>query len=234
MLFIGPPFGNYISLPGCKSIKGSYTLEERPGLLKQIYNTLYYDFTLKGWVNKIGLRNKGIDYGIKNYNHNTDIISIAILKEEDIKQFQKKLPSHTNIEINISCPNINKQLVNTNLQSFLNNERKWCIIKCGPHIDNQQLDNYYNMGFKQFHFCNTLPVKNGGLSGKTLIPYTQTLSKHMKSKYKDVTIITGGGIQSWEDVKNYKYGDHHAISTVLFNPFKFIKLYYNYINSKIP
>lgn len=231
MLFIGPPFGNYISLPGCKSVKGSYTLEKRQGLLKQIINTLYYDFTLKGWVNKIGLRNKGIDYGIKNYNHKTDIISIAILKEDDIEKFKKKLPENTNIEINISCPNINKQLINTNLQGFLNDKREWCIIKCSPHIKQQQLDNYYNMGFKQFHFCNTIPVKNGGLSGKTLIPYTQELSKNMKTKYNDVTIITGGGIQSWEDLKNYKYGDHHAISTVFFNPIKFVMLYYKYITN---
>ena len=53
MLFISPPFGNYISLPHCKSIKGSYTLEPRPGLLKQIWNTLYYDNTMHGWVNKM-------------------------------------------------------------------------------------------------------------------------------------------------------------------------------------
>ena len=47
MLFLSPPFGNYISLPYCKSIKGSYTLEERPGILKQVYKTLYYDYVLK-------------------------------------------------------------------------------------------------------------------------------------------------------------------------------------------
>ena len=143
---------------------------------------------------------------------NVDSIKESIGNEDD--------PLKKDI-INTGNQKETSSLINTNLQGFLNDKREWCIIKCSPHIKQQQLDNYYNMGFKQFHFCNTIPVKNGGLSGKSLIPYTQELSKNMKTKYDDVTIITGGGIQSWEDVKNYKYGDHHAISTVFFNPIKF-------------
>jgi len=73
MLFISPPFGNYIHLPQTKSIKGSYTLEPRDGLFLQILKTLRFSFDKNGWVNKIGLRNKGLQYGIDNYNHKTDI-----------------------------------------------------------------------------------------------------------------------------------------------------------------
>ena len=229
MFFIGPPFGNYITLPYCKSVIGSYTVEERTGLLIQIAKTLRYDFALNGWVNKIGLRNRGIDYGVKHYNHSTDILSLAILKETDVDIFLHKIPKKNNIEINISCPNINRQLINQNLQGFLNSEREWCILKCGPHIKKEELHTYYELGFKQFHFCNTLPVPNGGLSGKALIPYTQNLSKHMKTSYDDVTIISGGGINAWKDVENYNYGDHHAISTVFFNPIKFAVLYFKYV-----
>lgn len=228
MIFISPPFGNYISLPYCKSIKGSYTLNNRPGLFKQIYNTLYFDSSLHGWVNKIGLRNPGIDYAIQHYNHNTDIISIAILDQQDIPSFLQKIPDNTNLEINISCPNINKQLVQSNLQSFLNNKRQWCIIKCSPLIQQQQLDHFYNIGFRQFHFSNTLPVPNGGLSGPKLIPYTQKLSQNMKNKYNDVTIISGGGIQSWQDLINYNFADHHSISTIFFSPLKLIPFFYKY------
>lgn len=231
MFFISPPFGNYITLPQCKSIKGSYTIEKRDGLLGQIIKTLYYDYSLKGWVNKIGLRNKGIDYGIKDYNHKTDILSIAVLKESDIEVFLEKIPNNTNIEINISCPNLNKKLVNSNLHNFLNNQRHWCILKCGPHITEQELNNYYKIGFRQFHFSNTLPIKNGGLSGQCLIPYTQKLSKYMKTNYNNTTVICGGGIQSWNDIYNYKHGDHYSISTIFFNPYKFSKLYYNYLSN---
>ena len=70
MIFISPPFGNYIHLPNTMSIKGSYTLNHRPGLISQIFKTLRYtDFNgQKMWINKIGLRNPGILYGLKHYN----------------------------------------------------------------------------------------------------------------------------------------------------------------------
>ena len=67
VFFVGPPFGNYINLPYITPIKGSFTLEPRSGLIKQIIKTLRYDFIYKDWINKMGLRNKGIDYAIKHY-----------------------------------------------------------------------------------------------------------------------------------------------------------------------
>ena len=67
-LFISPPFGNYLGfLPNTYAIYGSYTLNPRPGLFSQIIKTLRYDSSAKGWVNKIGLRNKGIDYMIHKW-----------------------------------------------------------------------------------------------------------------------------------------------------------------------
>ena len=171
MLFISPPFGNYINLSNTMSIKGSYTLKPRKGLLSQIVKTLRYNYQLGGWVNKIGLRNKGIDYGLKQYNPRTDIISIAILKHSEIKDFLEKIPDDTNIEINVSCPNTDKKMINYDLHYFLNNKRKWCIIKLSPTIDLKLVDSYYKQGFRQFHCSNTIPVKNGGLSGISLIPY---------------------------------------------------------------
>jgi len=60
MLFISPPFGNYLTfLPYTTPIKGSFTVEPRPGLIIQIINTLQYSTLYKGWINKIGLRNPG-------------------------------------------------------------------------------------------------------------------------------------------------------------------------------
>ena len=79
MLFISPPFGNYLSFQDSVSIKGSYTLHARSGLFLQIIKTLRYSFENKGWINKIGLRNKGIDYGLQHYRPEKDIISIAII-----------------------------------------------------------------------------------------------------------------------------------------------------------
>ena len=107
MFFISPPFGNFY-LSDFVSIKGSYTLEPRPGLIQQIFKTLRYDFKKGAWINKIGLRNKGIDYALENYNAQKDIISIVPLKQEEIEPLSQN-PKHVNLEINVSCPNAEKK-----------------------------------------------------------------------------------------------------------------------------
>lgn len=243
MFFISPPFGNYINLPGTISIKGSFTLEPRDGLLPQIFKTLRYSFKYQGWINKIGLRNKGIDYAIQNYNPD-HIVSIAILNEEEIPKIIEKIPNDMNIELNVSCPNTEKEMVQTGLSRFINPERKWCIIKLSPLCDTKLIDNYYDQGFRQFHCSNTLPIKaidenykyDGGISGKSLISFTLNLVNYLNIKNeevgRDITIIAGGGIRSWDNVMVYNsYGaKHFSASTVFFNPFMSIPLYYNYYN----
>ena len=65
--------GSRIKLKKTISIRGSFTPEPRKGLLKQTYKTLRH--TKKGWVNKIGLRNPGI----QSYSFdNSSVISFAI------------------------------------------------------------------------------------------------------------------------------------------------------------
>ena len=234
MYFINPPFSNYIQLPHLTPIKGSYTLEPRDGLFFQILKTLRYNFQYGGWVNKIGLRNKGIDYGLKNLKDN-EILSIAILDKKEIPMFLKKIPDKTNIEINVSCPNAEKKMVCDGLEKFLNNKRKWCIIKLSPICETDLIDNYYKLGFRQFHCSNTLPLPpKGGLSGKSLIPYNQKLIKYINNKYNDCKIIGGGGITKFDDIEMYKkFGaNHFSFSTVTFCPYLFIKLYYNILNCK--
>ncbi len=232
ILFINPPFGNYINLPKTVPIRGSFTLKPRNGLFSQIIKTLRYSFIHKGWINKIGLRNKGIDYALSTYKNN-EIISIAILKNSEIELFNKKIPKNVNLELNISCPNINKKLISNGLNCFLNEKRKWCIIKLSPLTNKKLIDSYYQQGFRQFHCCNTLPVKNGGLSGYKLIPYVNKQIKYIKNNYPDTIIIAGGGIRSWCDATNYLKlnADHIGISTILFNPIKFCILYYKYIKN---
>jgi dihydroorotate dehydrogenase len=233
MLFISPPFGNYINLPNSISIKGSFTLEPRGGLFMQILKTLRYSFEHHGWVNKIGLRNKGIDWAIKHHNKN-DICSIAILHENDIPIILNKIPKDMNIELNVSCPNAETNMVKSGLQGFLNIDRKWCIIKLSPTCDQSLIDNYYKQGFRQFHCSNTIPIKNGGRSGPLIIPYNIKLIKYLK-KQDDIEIIAGGGIRNNGDVQLYKYfGAHHvSISSLCFNPFILCVFYVNYTHLKI-
>jgi len=220
MLFISPPFGNYISLPYTMSIKGSYTLEPRSGLFQQILKTFRYSFHHKGWINKIGLRNKGLAFGISHYIPQKHIISIAILDKEEIPKILAILPEDTNIELNISCPNVNKSLMHNGLSQFMNPKRKWCIIKLSPLTDMKLVDSYYKQGFRQFHCSNTIPIKEGGLSGTAIIPYTSNLIQSIKTTYSDVELIGGGGIYGWKTLTDYKNlgADHFSVSTIFLKP----------------
>lgn len=234
MLFISPPFGTYLNLPNTISIKGSYTLEPRDGKWMQILKTLRYSFKHKGWINKIGLRNPGIDYAIKKYKNTNHIVSVAILKTEDIQPLLNKIPDNMNLEINISCPNTDKHLINQDIDKFLNDEREWCIVKLSPLTAMALVDNYYSKGFRQFHCSNTLPTKflndnsyDGGISGPILIPYTLRLVNKIKTKYPDSVVIAGGGIRDITTVEKYKNAgaDHFSVSTLCFSPFKFFSVY---------
>ena len=234
MLFISPPFGNYLTfLPYTIPIKGSYTLEPRSGLITQIINTLQWSTLHKGWVNKIGLKNPGIDYGIAHYKSNS-ILSLAFLNN-DIRDFSPKIPSDTNIEINISCPNA-KVEIPSEIKDFINEERKWCIIKLSPLEKDEHIDNLYQMGFRQFHCCNTYPLAIGGLSGPLLIPFVEQKIHYIKRKYKDCVIIAGGGIQNIDTLNYYRKlgADHFSVSSICFNPFRFGWFYFNYLKGEVP
>ena len=234
MLFISPPFGNYINLPYTTRIRGSFTYYPRLGIIHRILQTLRYSTEYNGWINNIGLRNKGIHYGLKKYKPN-DIISIAITKKEEVNKFMECIPENTNLELNISCPNTDEKLIYEDINRFLNPCRKWCIIKLSPINDNSLIDNLVSKGFNQFHCCNTLPIKGrGGLSGPTLIPYVSEKVKYIRNNYPNSIIIAGGGIRQWENIDKYKENgaDHYAIGTILFNPFLFTKFYFTYLSKK--
>tara|TARA_B100001175_G_C19351618_1_gene562617 strand:- start:137 stop:853 length:717 start_codon:yes stop_codon:yes gene_type:complete len=233
MIFISPPFGNYVKLDNTVSIKGSFTLEPRDGLFMQILKTLRYSFEHKGWINKIGLRNKGIDWAIKDFENNKSCVySIALFNENEIDKIVSKIPNNMNVEINVSCPNVEKSVVNEGLHKFLNKERKWCIIKLSTKTPYNLIDSYYNQGFRQFHCCNTVPITQGGLSGRSIQPYSFKMANYIKTKYPNTEVIGGGGIQTTQDVVNYKTNgcSHFSVSTLLFNPYKFCKFYFNHIH----
>ena len=230
ILFISPPFGNYFTfLPNTIPIRGSFTLKERKGKWMQILKTLRYIPLLNGWVNKIGLRNPGIDYAIRTYKKG-EIISIAIMEKKDIKLISEKIPDDMDIELNVSCPNTDKHLINSGLKLFLNEKRKWCIIKLPPIYFKNELDRFYKEGFRQFHISNTLPVKYGGLSGPSLIPYNVENIKYIRSFYKDSIIIAGGGIRHIKNINLYEElgANHFSVSSICFNPILFANLYYEF------
>ena len=54
-----------------------------------------------------------------------------------------------NIELNVSCPNAEKSMIQNNLQKFINEKRKYCIIKLSPTTDEKLIDSFYKQGFRQ-------------------------------------------------------------------------------------
>ena len=125
-------------------------------------------------------------------------------------------------------------MINNNIEKFINTNRKWCILKLSPKTTNEEIDYFYKKGFKQFHCSNTIPVPEGGLSGKSLIPYNNDKINYIKNKYKDSIVISGGGISEWNDVINYKKigADHFSVSSNFFHPVKSINLYLSYLKNK--
>jgi dihydroorotate dehydrogenase len=221
--FIAAPFGNYIKTSNTISVTGSWTIERRNGRIKQIVKTLRY--TKKGWINKIGLRNPGFDYGIKKHKKD-EVFSIAGIEKDDWKVFAESIPNETNLEINMSCPNIENHFT-TGIENFSYDTRQWYIGKISPLTTFDELEKYISeFNFKQIHACNTLPIDRGGLSGKELVPYTSKFIMHIKEYYPHIEIIAGGGISEKEDIKRYidLGADHISLGTVCFNPVKLGRL----------
>ena len=262
MLFISPPFGNYINFsnPNIMSTKGSFTLNPRPdnvsyveylgSLCGQFIRTFRYNFEHGGYVNKIGLRNRGIRYAIDTYytpymtgkgqyrQQQPNIISVAIMDENEIEELNEIIPRDCNIELNISCPNVNKPdnyktSVYKKLHVFVDKRRKWCIVKVSLKDDMEKIDTIVKAGITQIHTTNTWPLEDGsgGLSGPYLRERNLPFIRQIRAKYPNLTIIGGGGIRNIKDVDYYDEAgaNHFAISTVIFNPLLFYSLYSNFI-----
>ena len=82
MIYISPPFGNWVWHKDCVRVRGTFTVKRRPGLIVQILKTLRK--VDGGWCNAIGFRNAGL----KNIKFKKDsIYSVAALDNNWIKVF---------------------------------------------------------------------------------------------------------------------------------------------------
>ena len=200
--YIAAPFGNYLHKPDMYSVMGTYTLQPRPGLLKQILKTLRYSFHYNGWTNKLGLRNPGIETAINKYYQNPSrrIISLYGFNKGEWETLAKSTRGMQQ-ELNISCPNVENKFHNTGCPVELFPD---AILKMSPLTTEEEIVMYMERGVRRWHFSNTLPVSQGGLSGKTLMQYNRKLIKFTLSEDKRAKVIGGGGVTSMSDVRFYK------------------------------
>tara|TARA_Y100000114_G_scaffold59561_1_gene54527 strand:- start:6644 stop:7357 length:714 start_codon:yes stop_codon:yes gene_type:complete len=231
MIFISAPFGNYLKFENAISVAGTFTVKPRKGRLKQIFKTLRYVKTEAGWSwrNKLGLRNPGLIAGMRNTSFRK-ILSVAAIDETDWTSIFKSISKERNIELNVSCPNLDSHNDTTTWQDFdkfakgMNNE--YTIVKIPPNATEEFIDNIVDMGYKQIHASNTLPTEQGGLSGKILMPHTLGIIRYLRNKHPHVEIIAGGGVTTSRDAKIYKDAgaNHISLGSVCFTPWKIKKI----------
>ena len=230
--FVAAPFGNYLHLKGTIPVTGTWTLEPRENRVWSVMKSLRWNSSQSGWTNKLGLPNPGIEVGLKKTSVN-EILSIAEVNKGHWSELELAIPSDQNIELNLSCPNLEKTLGWEDARVFSPalfrlQKREWSIVKLSPLTTPEELEFVVeHLGFTQLHFSNTLPTVQGGLSGPVLKNYTMSLIELARERYGgDVEIIAGGGVSEFGAVMDYlsNGADHISLGSVCFNPFKLRKL----------
>ena len=227
--FISAPFGNYIKPTGTIPVTGTWTLKPRGNRFWAVMKTLRYNKEAGGWTNKLGLPNPGIDVGMRKTNRFRDILSLAEVNKGDFYELNDFIPSNRSIELNLSCPNLEKKLTWESARVLLNDSRKWCIAKLSPLTTPEELQFLIeDLGFTQLHFSNTLPFGDaGGISGPVLREFTRELIELCRKEWgENIEIIAGGGVNSIGSVTDYLSAgaNHISLGSVCFNPFKLRKL----------
>jgi dihydroorotate dehydrogenase len=229
-LVISAPFGNYLQPVNTTPTLGTFTAARRGGraaALGRAALTLRYYRKLDAWVNKIGLRNPGIDAintGPKRVNPvSKSIVSIHGFELEDWVYLLAQLAADPPlaIELNISCPNLSELSWPPRL--FLDSVATGVpiIVKLPPiRYHNVALD-AAAAGIQWFHASNTLPVRGGGMSGAPLKPLSLQVVRWLRREFgNQAVIIGGGGIRTKQDVAEYASAgaNRFAIGTAALRP----------------
>lgn len=235
-LIISAPFGNYIQPDGATPTLGTFTALRRPGRLWRIVRTVRYSPSLGAWVNKIGLRNPGIDWlaaraRAGKVDLSDKLVSVHGFDENEWDRLTGIAAElrPLGVELNMSCPNVG----HVNWPGWLfSRALERCaaagallVVKVPPVNDAEMVRQALGAGVRVLHCCNTIPVPAGGVSGKPLKPVAIQCLRNARATAErmgvhDVRIIGGGGITTAGDVDDYADAgaDHVAIGTKCFNP----------------
>lgn len=182
---ISPPFGAWLRHRRAYSVYGSYTRHARPGSrLAQAMRTVRPHWVPEeSWVNKIGLRNPGLNSIWAPTWEPHKIASIAMvegtmLEWEAIIDFLWNgggVYLHT-VEINVSCPNTEHALPSipsdSQMKRLLNrgDDFKLDVIWKLPPVEGSiaAAMRLADSGAQYIHLSNTLPSPVGGISGAPL------------------------------------------------------------------
>ncbi|MEM9789286.1 MAG: hypothetical protein AAF842_02655 [Planctomycetota bacterium] len=239
---ISAPFGNYIQPAGTTPTLGTFTRHARSGRVWRILKTVRYYPRLGAWVNKIGLRNPGIDWlnaraagGRKPIAGR--LVSVHGFSPGDWRDLLETAAAMRDpdgqamlgVELNLSCPNVGhaaadvpawRELFNVATDA-LGPVGVGLIAKLPPVRYEAMAETAWAAGVRCFHACNTLPVPGGGLSGTPLMPLSLRCIVWLRETLgDDAQLIAGGGISKPEHVDAYRdaSADHFALGTVCMDP----------------
>lgn len=229
-LVISAPFGNYVQHPGTTPTLGTFTWLRRGGRLAAMGRaalTVRYYRRLGAWVNRIGLRNPGIE-GLHHQIPGArpiaeSIVSIHGFTHDDWYQLLQVTAQAqpAAIELNISCPNVGEISWPPELFSEAVATGIPIIVKIPPVRYAQLAADAVSGGIRAIHAVNTLPVRGGGMSGAPLKPLGLTVVKQLRDEFgTELVIVGGGGIGSATDVHDYANAgaDRFAIGTLAMRP----------------
>jgi dihydroorotate dehydrogenase len=231
-LVISAPFGNYIQPDCATATLGTYTAAPRAGRLWRIIRTVRYYPRLGAWVNKIGLRNPGIDHLKRSVDSGKilpadKLLSIHGFSPDDWWRLLDRASEvrPMGLELNISCPNVGEISWPPDLFQRAVDTGLPIVVKIPPVRYERIVDDALGAGVRWLHCCNTLPVPAGGMSGRPLLPISQRVVSEvretaLKRGIEDLRLIGGGGVRSPEDAIAYRRAgaDVVAVGTLVFGP----------------
>ena len=230
-LVVSAPFGNYVRPRGATATLGTFTLKRRHGRVWRVLRTVRYDPFGRSWVNRIGLRNPGVDWLSGKAADGQVSVSDAIVSIHGFDELEwgaliEKVAalSPLAIELNVSCPNVGERTWPGALFRDAVASGAAVIVKVPPVRYEAMVERALEDGVRVLHCCNTLPVPAGGMSGKPLKPVSLECIarvRRMSAASDDQPlIIGGGGITTRDDIDDYARAgaDRFAVGTVCFNP----------------
>ncbi len=230
-LVISAPFGNYVQPEGCTPTLGTFTALARPGRVWRVLRTVRYYRRLGAWVNKIGLRNPGIDWLCERVERGKveagdKLVSVHGFTDGEWGALLGKVEriGPLGVELNMSCPNVGEVDWPEDLFARAVATGVPVVVKLPPVNYQEMLEQAVEAGVRCFHCCNTLPVPAGGVSGKPLKPVAlacvRVVSARLAQAVGDGLVIGGGGITTPRDVEEYAAAGAHrfAVGTRVMTP----------------
>jgi dihydroorotate dehydrogenase len=210
--------GNWIDHPQCTRVRGSFTAEPRRGL---VWNTLKSLRPIRGgWVNRIGLRNPGIDSLTPNTQ---DVYSVVGIEYRDWEYILDALGGQRlNIEVNLGCPNVHDYGIPEEvLGEYTKRHNVSAKLPQTEDID-AVAEMCVRSQVDYLHVSNTLPTPRGGESGRRLKALNVPIVKRLAARYPEMSIIAGGGIYDSADIADYEAAGakHFSLATIWFRPWR--------------